>query len=569
MEPRAPTTKRKGLYYMKRGRRLIIFLFCSTTFLAACLPIQPASPTPIIDSPTPSSAGITPATTDSSTFVPKATAARLSYNPSPTPLIHWNSNVIVVNWKRYNAISSTAWLSNSIARVATYTDGMNEGIITVDLSQGEDAQPEATLDHEDWLVYSPNKTFMVECHDPMKMIRVSDSKLLSETPLPVWNKYTSDINCEDYIHWSPDEAYLSYIDVIQSAYVWPSNGKAPKKIMEGAWYASWSPDSRQLGVAMTDIHNFTGILKILSPNGQELTEFEVEIGDPLPQSWFTNDVILVRSSRYLSSYYEINSGQLLFQWESMPTGNGIQHQRPRVSPNGRWVFMDQGMQFHNSSVEANRVFPEKDYSLYDLQMKKQVPLVDSVGNYLAYAGWNNDNSRMFVVSLPAESVSMSSPATPFGLLEYDPEEQEFNVLFQDAIQVAWNSDQSQALVVYAEKKAGGKNELECVFWNPKTGERIGPWQVADEMVYRDPANDVFLPSSSGPLAVAWSHDGEKVAIHDKYNRISLLFLNGTTQVLTEDMIPTYPKSALRWSPDDQHILIARDGHAWIVDVSAP
>jgi Tol biopolymer transport system component len=111
--------------------------------------------------------------------------------------------------------------------------------------------------------------------------------------------------------------------------------------------------------------------------------------------------------------------------------------------------------------------------------------------------------------------------------------------------------------------------LECVFWNPKTGERIGPWQVADEMVYRDPANDVFLPSSSGPLAVAWSHDGEKVAIHDKYNRISLLFLNGTTQVLTEDMIPTYPKSALRWSPDDQHILIARDGHAWIVDVSAP
>ncbi len=484
-------------------------------------------------------------------------------------MVHWNSNVIDVSWISYNAFSSTAWLSNTIARVATYIDGMNEGIITVDISQGVNAQPVVTLDHQDWLVYSPEKTFLVECLDPMKLIRVSDSKLLSETPLPVWNKYTSDNNCEDYIHWSPDEAYLSYIDVKQSAYVWSSNGKAPQKIMEGVGYASWSPDSRKLGIAMADIHNFSGSIKILSPDGQELEEFEVVIGDPLPPLWLTNDVMRILSSRYLSSFYEIHSGQLLFQWESMPTGNGIQHQNPQVSPNGRWIFIDQGMQFHNSSVDPNRVFPEKVYSLYDLQLKKQVPLVDSVGNYLAYAGWNNDNSRMYVVSLPAESVSMNSPATPFGLLEYDPETQEFSVLFENAIQVAWNSDQTQALVVYAEKKAGGKNELECVFWNPKTRERVGPWQVADEMIYRDPANDVFLPSSSGPLAVTWSHDGEKVAIHDKYNRVSLLFLNGTVQVLTEDMIPIYPKSALRWSPDDQHLLIARDGHAWIVDVSSP
>ena len=484
-------------------------------------------------------------------------------------MVHWNSNVIDVSWISYNAFSSTAWLSNTIARVATYIDGMNEGIITVDISQGVNAQPVVTLDHQDWLVYSPEKTFLVECLDPMKLIRVSDSKLLSETPLPVWNKYTSDNNCEDYIHWSPDEAYLSYIDVKQSAYVWSSNGKAPQKIMEGVGYASWSPDSRKLGIAMADIHNFSGSIKILSPDGQELEEFEVVISDPLPPLWLTNDVMRILSSRYLSSFYEIHSGQLLFQWESMPTGNGIQHQNPQVSPNGRWIFIDQGMQFHNSSVDPNRVFPEKVYSLYDLQLKKQVPLVDSVGNYLAYAGWNNDNSRMYVVSLPAEFVSMNSPATPFGLLEYDPETQEFSVLFENAIQVAWNSDQTQALVVYAEKKAGGKNELECVFWNPKTRERVGPWQVADEMIYRDPANDVFLPSSSGPLAVTWSHDGEKVAIHDKYNRVSLLFLNGTVQVLTEDMIPIYPKSALRWSPDDQHLLIARDGHAWIVDVSSP
>ena len=93
-----------------------------------------------------------------------------------------------VSWNRYNYFSSPGWLNNTIARVATYYDGIADGLLTVDLSTGPDLQVKPVLEHTGRLVYSPRNTFMIECHDPMKMIVVGESRVLSETPLPEWNK---------------------------------------------------------------------------------------------------------------------------------------------------------------------------------------------------------------------------------------------------------------------------------------------------------------------------------------------------------------------------------------------
>lgn len=554
---------------VKRGWIIITWLFLAIQCITACQSNRGITqePTFVNSTPSPTEKPTEPTKTIASTLFTKIQTP----NPISTriPDIQWNVEVMQVSWNRYNYFSSPGWLNNTIARVATYYDGIADGLLTVDLSTGPDLQVKPVLEHTGRLVYSPRNTFMIECHDPMKMIVVGESRVLSETPLPEWNKYGLEEDCANYINWSLDEKYAAYTDSQNDVYVWPSDGSSSRKIMAGAYFAIWSPDSSKLAVETTELSNFTGVIKILSPEGRELKKINVEMGDPLPPSWLTNQVLNIRS-RYTQTFYEIDSGQKLFMWESYPTGNGIPHQQPRVSPNGRWVFIDQGMDILPSAVEANKIIVAKEYSLYDVQKKVRVPLVNHPGNYLANLGWNKDSSQLYLLSLPAESVSTSSPETPFGLLGYDPIKQKYTLLFPNAIQCAWNADRSLAFVTYAEVDLSGRTNLMSTFWNPATGLIIDPWQVGDEMVYEDPARGMFSPFFNGPLSLAWSHDGLKVALEDRYANILIFNIDGTRQLLAENSgLSKYYKSRFSWSPDDQHLLVEQDGQAWIIDMSNP
>jgi len=250
-----------------------------------------------------------------------------------------------------------------------------------------------------------------------------------------------------------------------------------------------------------------------------LHEFDFQAGgDGAIPGWLT-DQVLVSYSRYTQLFYDVQTGRFLFQWTSTPTGNGIPHQPPRVSSDGRWVFI-----------------------------------------------WNSDSSKMYVLSRPAESGSTHLPSTPFGLLAYDNHTRQFELLFEHAVQAVWNADKSWAYIVYAEQDDKGKLGMAGGLWQPGAEGAIGHHRISEQMTYQDPARDAFFPAFPRPIPAEWSHDGERVAVCDAYGHLMVLSLVGGEQVLTEDLGGQGGRVALRWSPDDVHLLVERENRAWIVDV---
>jgi hypothetical protein len=263
---------------------------------------------------------------------------------------------------------------------------------------------------------------------------------------------------------------------------------------------AWSPNSLQLAVVISDTAQHVGTVHIIDPGGRLLHAFQFQSGyDGAIVGWLT-DSVMVSFWRYTRWYYDVGSGRQLFSWADAPTGNGVFHQPPLVSPDGRWVFIDQGNGEVQSAPEPNRVVIEKQYTLYDVRDQQPIVLLNRLGEYLAFAGWSPDSKRLFLVGRPAESISVSDPAAPFGLLAYDVRARRFASLFQEAGQVNWNADQSWAFVAFAARDGQGRLGLDGEIWNPSNQALIGRWRVADQMVYRDPADDTAYTWFPGPIA---------------------------------------------------------------------
>ena len=486
---------------------------------------------------------------------------------SSSPSVESQSGAIEVSWDDYRAVSTPRWFNNSIAVLAGSADEIGKYSITVDISKGRFARAITAYTDEEWRIFSPKRTFAIECLDDLKMFRVSDNKLISETALRP--QIHPGLECATFVKWAPNETIASFVTGDNAIYTWRSNGDAPKKIIDHLDFpgVAWSPDSQMLAVPKSVPNLQTGTLDVVNADGKVLHEFQFKPGGDGPiLGWLTDDV-LISHSRYTKWFYDIRSEQYLFSWTSMPTGDGIWHQGPKVSPDGRWIFLDQGNRDYESTFTRDKYIVLKEYSLYDLQEKKYIPLLQYLGNYLAYVGWNGDSSLLYVISRPAESVSASNASTPFGLLSYNVWNHQFAMLFKDVMQIAWNKDKSWAFVVYRKQDDRGNLVLEGGQWKTGTDTLIGRQIIFNQVIYQDPALDNIFQAYEGPISVAWSNNGQVVAFRDGAGQIRLMNIGGTEKVLLDKKFERIV--SLRWSPDDQHLLVLVDRQAWIVKVTLP
>jgi hypothetical protein len=484
---------------------------------------------------------------------------------SPTPVMHWNREVIEVSWKFVDAFIEPGWRSSTIAQVANYPGGP----ILVDISAGKGAKAVVAPTIPGWISFSPRNTYAIECRNEMRMIRVKDSRLISETSLLTpdfsWGGY-----CWQYIQWAPNESFVSFIASDNNLYVWSNNGTQPKQIMDhlGTVFPRWSPDAQKFALVTykSDPNDtYIGIVTLIDKDGWFLNKFQVKAGaEYYGVGWFTENV-LASQSKYSTWYYDARSGQLLFTWNDYPPANGIFHQCPQASPDGRWVFIDQDAELPESASDPFHPIIQKEYSLYDVRNKSRTILLDHLGTYLNFVGWNNGSSKLYVLSRPAEPGSIGDPSTPFGLLAYDINTRQFELLFNDAVQVAWNADKNWAYVVYAARDEKGNLRLAGVLWKVGSQTMIGGWQISSQMIFRDPATDTFLNAYPGPYSIAWSHDGQKVVVCNESGHIKFINTIGEEIMLTEDINPR--EVAMSWSPDDQHLLVEQENRAWIVSMS--
>ncbi len=84
------------------------------------------------------------------------------------------------------------------------------------------------------------------------------------------------------------------------------------------------------------------------------------------------------------------------------------------------------------------------------------------------------------------------------------------------------------------------------------------------MLYQDPAVDAMVQGFAGPIVGAWSHDNRWVAVSDALGRVKLVGEDGSERLLTSEM--SQHVIALRWSPDDTHLLVTAGTRAWIVTI---
>ena len=447
-------------------------------------------PLPVADN-----SGVYPVPQSRVTFVPFPAIPTEKPTPytTPTPVVHWNSDAIEVSWNSYSTVGQPEWLNNTIAKLAVYSAGFSDGYVTVDISKGKEAKAKVASVHSDLKSYSPKRNYVIECTSVMNMYGANNDQLISIAPEV--SRPPTNNNCSRFIHWSPDETAASFIDANHDVYVWPSDGIGPRKVVEHVFTyggIAWSPDSQKLAVERSETASHIGTINVIDVNGELLDEFQIQAGGDggAILGWLSNDV-WIGYSRYTNNFYDVTTGNFLFNWTNMPTGDGVNHQPPQVSPNGRWVFIDQGNEKRESTFNPNHYIVRKEYSLYDIQSKKSVLLIDDWGNYLGYAGWNADASTIYLISRPAESVSNSNPSTPFGLFGYNVQTHQFEQLFKEAVQVTWNTDKSWAFVVFPVRGGGAQVELAGGLWKFGSKSLIGRWLVSDQIVYQDPVLDTL------------------------------------------------------------------------------
>jgi WD40 repeat protein len=477
-----------------------------------------------------------------------------------TPTVSWNTDVIDVNSLGYYPVMQPEWLSNNLANFTVSRPGLSDENIRIDISTRKVMKTDIAQDDTYARSYSPDHAFAVECNEGGRMVRFIDNRLVSSTPL-LHATFTGNI-CSTPIHWAADSSAIAFAGPDQGLYIWRSNGAEPRKIVDGLdQYTSInrSPDSKELVYLKYLPPSQTQTAVIVNLEGRILHEFPVLFGE-IGLGW-QNQNILVSYSKMEDWFYEIQSGAYLFSWKDMPTGNGIFHQPVQISPDGRWAFIDQGENTHESTSIPRKRIVEKTYTLFDIKAKTGIPLGIQPGNHLAFAGWSADSSKMYLIHLPGEAIFTRDPAMPFGFLSYDLLTGKVELLFSDAVQVKWNLDQSLALVTFAVAGQPGNISLAGGLWKPGSKTVIGQWTIAKQIDYTDSTNIGY-----DQVSVAWTKDGQSVALCDRSGLVKIINAQGQAKVLTTGLGQNNYMITLLWSPDEQHLLIVYAGRAWVVNV---
>jgi hypothetical protein len=472
-----------------------------------------------------------------------------------TPTVRWSVQAIEVNWNIVAwGVNALNWINDSVAVLASNLSGY---ALAVDIS--DSAKPVlGQVAHSSETPEVPQE-YNLACEDRLRIYRAADNQLIQEASIG---------NTCSAIEWSNNSSVVALVDETKTLYVWNVGQPAPIRVLQVESFAGmkWSPDSKRLAVIQWDGSSSEwqkAHVTVVSAIGELISPaFEIDVSNEGSPNvwWFANDII-VQFGRHEKFFYKASNGRHLFDWWDS-IAMGPVHQQPDPSPDQRWLALDQG-----GPPTQDDLAPHKKYSLYDLQAQTEYVLLDRPNQCLAFIGWEPDSSKLYVVSRPGSPDAVSDPNVPYGFLRFDVFKREFAMLFKEALQVSWSASRGWAFVVFPSRNSDGVSGISGGIWQLGTETLAGRQQIAPEVVYQDPAWDVFFRGEAGIVHTDWSHDGTRVAFANAQGQVVILIKNGATQILTDEFPKDgWGKALYRWSPDDRHLLVQYGDHAWIVSV---
>jgi hypothetical protein len=281
--------------------------------------------------------------------------------------------------------------------------------------------------------------------------------------------------------------------------------------------------------------------------------------------WKTNSIVC-RGDRYRVPCHSSDIGEFLFAlqgWHMMASGAKGQ-QTPSISPNERWLLLDESYFDHNFD---GRDGIRQIYILFDTFTSAQYQLPNSGENSVAFSGWSLDSTTAYLVSRPFQADSLPMPDMPFGLFAFTVQNHQLTMLFKEAVHVWWSPNQQFALVAFPAKSEQGALMLVAGIWQVGTENLVGRVPLADEMIYIDPGWDYQVRNNSSFGSASWSNSGHKVILRTPTGNLFLLGVEGSVQNLSENFsrVVSGPVT-YTWASDDSKLLIQAGSRAWVVEV---
>lgn len=421
---------------------------------------------------------------------------------------------------------------------------------------------------------APQTSPSLEVHcefEASKLTLWVNNEQLSDAPLSFFE--IESPSCPNKIDPAVDSsaAVLSFSQ--GEAYLWRADGLLPKplgQICAPQYSSIWSPNSQKLAMSLRPCQigfQNNATVQIFDALGNLQVEFMMGGGtDGEDVVWKTNSIVC-RGDRNRVPCHSTNTGDFLFVlqgWHILTAGGIKAQQSPNVSPNERWLLLDEG--YFDHSIDG-RAGIRQIYTLFDTLINTKYQLPDSGENPVAFAGWSLDSTKAYLVSRPFQADSLPMPDMPFGLFAFNVENHQLTMLFKEAVHVWWSPDQQHALVAFPARNEQGALTLMAGIWQVGTENLVGRVPLADEVIYTDPGWDYQVRNNSSFGSASWSNSGHKVILRTPTGDLFLLGVEGSVQNLSENFsrVVSGPVT-YTWASDDSKLLIQAGSRAWVVEV---
>jgi hypothetical protein len=359
-------------------------------------------------------------------------------------------------------------------------------------------------------------------------------------------------------------------------YLWRTDGSLPlkvgavdKSLGDQYRHPRWSPDSRLLAFMTAENNNVwphSATVRVVDHLGQTLVDFQIGGGTDFEDIyWLASDVVC-RYDRNSIPCHKASTGQYLFDiqgWHILTSGGVPAQQPPSFSLDQQWCLLDVSYYDYTDTSDSYRAV----YQLYDIQRVQEYALPSSGSNPVAFAGWSEDSSTAYLISLPRDADALPAPDVPFGLLRLDVQTRRFEVVFEEAVHVAWSPDHQWAFVIFPGRAADGSLGLAGRIWRVGTETLSERTLISEAMIYGNPGWDSYFRGPDSFGAPTWSHEGAWVVFGTAHGKLYLGGIDGAVRELAADETgASWLTAEFTWSPDDQHLLVQYGDRAWIMSV---
>ncbi len=485
--------------------------------------------------------------------------------PTPTPELRptptWYGPVITIplDVPKHTILLAGEWLSSTLLSIEAQGYS-SAAVYWADLKAGAPvvSSPSARPFNQS---LSASGSYAVQCGSLLQMVDLPGGKAISQSDL-ILNPHAPTA-CEQYASWAGNEmaAFTAGIEGDWSTYVWRTDGSAPRRIgpaLTGAAAPAWSPDFHQLAfLSWGDSPAPKKQLLITGPDGSPVQTIPITTSAPFVSfHWLSPQVIALSAGEEDWRFYALPEADLLFTWQQV---SGIvlnlYSDFPSLSPDGHWLVLERHL------ADAPE---EKQFSLYDLQSRQEIPLYQGKGHQLEVSAWSPDSQMLYLLHYPTNPEVERDPNLPFGLLAYTPLAGQFETLVMDARYVQWNHTVQRAMVYY--QPGGGKISFAAGIWDVNRKYVSGAYPLrADFPVFNPTIHAITLREF---IPAAWSPDGELAAFFTWSGELVLMDLDGQTRLLA-DQIGLWRSDFIRflaWSPDGSRLFASDRSTAWVVEI---